>query len=99
MPARRSHRFPGHYSAGSTRSHTGALSQSVTVIQVPEDRPAAHAQPAHTRRALDNLRFIRETMECAGQFTAVPGWGLVAMGLTALATAAVTTHERESAWW
>jgi len=61
-----------------------------------DTRPALHAQHDH---ALDNLRFIRETMERAGQFTAVPGWGLVAMGLTALATAAVTSHERESAWW
>ena len=59
-------------------------------------RPALHTQHAH---ALDNLRFIRETMERAGQFTAVPGWGLVAMGLTALATAAITSRlEPGTAW-
>jgi hypothetical protein len=35
--------------------------------------------------ALENLRYIRETIAAAGTFTTVPGKGCIAMGITALA--------------
>lgn len=50
-------------------------------------------------RARDNLRFIRETMERAGSFTAVPGWGGIAMGITAVGAAAIASFQPSKLAW
>lgn len=39
--------------------------------------------PIH-EHALNNLRYIREAMERASSFTSIPGWGGVAVGVTAV---------------
>lgn len=48
---------------------------------------------------MDNLRFIRETMEAAGTFTALSGWGQVAMGLTAIIAAFVASRTSTPSSW
>jgi hypothetical protein len=64
----------------------------------PSRKRSPHPIPIHSH-ALDNLRYIRETMERAGSFTAVPGWGGVAMGCTALMTAGLASHTTSSWGW
>jgi hypothetical protein len=44
-------------------------------------------------RAMDNLQFIRETMERSTHFTAVPGYGGMLMGLTAVAAAYIAQQQ------
>jgi hypothetical protein len=59
----------------------------------PEDALALEA------RAMDNLRYIRETMEGASFFTAVPGWGGMLMGVTALVAAFIASLQPAPALW
>jgi hypothetical protein len=46
-----------------------------------------------------DLRFIRDTMERSASFTAVPGWGQVILGLTALTAARLASQQSNSAAW
>lgn len=59
-----------------------------------------HSEPAALHaHAMDNLRYIRETMERAGSFTAVPGSGGIAMGVIALLAAVLAAGRPESWEW
>ena len=50
-------------------------------------------------RAADHLRYIRETMENAAEFTAVPGWGGAAMGITAVVAAFIASWQVTPRAW
>jgi hypothetical protein len=58
----------------------------------------ASPRPLHDR-ALDNLRYIRQTMERAASFTAVPGWGLASVGASALGAALLAARQPTPELW
>jgi hypothetical protein len=55
-------------------------------------------EPIHAH-AIDNIRFIRDTMSRATAFTAVPGWGGVLMGTTAIVAAVMSGPPDDSLRW
>jgi len=63
------------------------------VIPENEEPPALH------ERAMDNLKYIRETMERATAFTGISGWGQVAIGFTAIASASISAQQKTFKAW
>ncbi|OFW26740.1 MAG: hypothetical protein A3H97_00635 [Acidobacteria bacterium RIFCSPLOWO2_02_FULL_65_29] len=64
-------------------------------MPTPDDQPPAALQ-AH---AAESLRYIRATMERAAGFSAVPGWGGMLMGATAIGAAALAHPRRLTEQW
>lgn len=51
------------------------------------------AEPVESGAALEDLRFIRQTLENSTSFTAVPGWGMVGMAAVAAVAAAIAWQQ------
>src|SRR6516225_4287061 len=84
---------------GALLCHTKYLTKTISWVRFTRmfaDRPLrarSRKAPAPRDHAIENLRFIRETMERSASFTGVPGWGGVAMGVTALVAAALAVRQ------
>jgi hypothetical protein len=66
----------------------------VPLVPKPQSQP-----PALHDRAMDNLRYIRETMERASAFTGISGWGGIAIGATALTASFVAALQSSFKAW
>ena len=64
----------------------------MTSVRPLRPEPPREAASLHGR-AMDNLAFIRDTMEAAGSFTAVSGWGMVAVGVVAIIVAFIASMQ------
>lgn len=62
--------------------------QSIRKEQIDAKQPVNISE-----RAIDNLQFIRETMERSALFTSVPGYGGIFMGATAIAAAFIANFQ------
>lgn len=55
--------------------------------------------PKLSDHAIDSIRYIRSTMERASAFTAVPGLGMIVMGLTAIPAAFLASRAPDRSAW
>ncbi|MFN2393523.1 MAG: hypothetical protein ABR566_16350 [Pyrinomonadaceae bacterium] len=66
---------------------------------IRKEKPETNEPLSISGRAMDNLQFIRETMERSTHFTAVPGYGGIFMGLTAIAASIIANQQAHVKDW
>lgn len=68
--------------------------EPIRLVSNPQPDP-----PALHERAMDNLRYIRETMERSTAFTGISGWGEVVIGATALVASILAANQSTFRGW
>jgi hypothetical protein len=66
---------------------------------IRKEKIETNEPPSLHGRAMDNLAFIRETMERSTAFTAVPGYGGALMGATAIGASIVAANQSNFRFW
>lgn len=89
-----------HYKVLDKRNHTDYYSFTMAKLKAfqADDRTREKAINIGDR-AIDNLAFIRETMERSTHFTAVPGYGGMLMGVTAIVAAYIAQQQEFQIAW
>jgi hypothetical protein len=80
------------------KSRQGSTKGETVVQGRPDSRDSDQPVQLHTR-AMDNLAYIRDTMAKSSEFTAVSGWGVIAMGVIALLGSYVASLRLTHDWW
>lgn len=72
-------------------AYSATVMANLTPLRKEDPQPETPANIGD--RAIDNLKYIRETMERSTAFTAVPGYGGMLMGATAVVAAYIANQQ------